>query len=366
MGFKNIFAGVYIENKPESLMPVKDIDFEKNVTYLKQTLAEKISDDAKNLDLIYNGSLLEDHVKLEDVLKPDAMVFCIRKQRKPDEIVSKSAEAEITTETINNTVGWFDQIARTQINVVSRVNILQAVISKYPEFRHNLGAQAFIRDSVLFSTLNKREVIEKVAKTYPIIVEAARFIVSTVKKEITKENSSQTVESFNSDSTNSSEEENFTGPNSSGENSSRNESRAISRRQLQAALAQINFGNAGPGSNSVNSLSNIAERNLGQQSERNVDSYLLNPASTESSNIETPEGAPSESASQSGDVSMSIADNTDNDDDIPAGYRDHQYANELRIMAQMGFVSYDDNIMYLNITNGDIENAINILMATMT
>ena len=83
----------------------------------------------------------------------------------------------------------FNVIAHTQINVNSRVNILQKVLAKYPEFRHNLGAQALIRDSVLFNTLHHPEVVKNISETYPIICEAAPFMVDTIKKELARSSS---------------------------------------------------------------------------------------------------------------------------------------------------------------------------------
>lgn len=78
------------------------------------------------------------------------------------------------------------EVTGTQINVQSRMNILQKILDEYPEFRRNLGAQALIRDSVLFNSLDKYDVIKKVSQNYPLICDAADFIVKTVKKEITK------------------------------------------------------------------------------------------------------------------------------------------------------------------------------------
>ncbi|XP_017481700.1 PREDICTED: uncharacterized protein LOC108370800, partial [Rhagoletis zephyria] len=229
--------------------------------------------------------------------------------------------------------------------------------------------------------------------------EAAPFMVDTIKKELAR-SSSTTLSEPATDSTNSSEEENSLGASTSNERSesgSQSENariRMISRQQLQAALARIGVG-------SVNSLSNIAQRNSDANSTSGTaatpdataatSAPLSNSASGErisSAMFRTELQRALESLSQrSNQVGGSGVSNTsqnaethqmdttesttadngagDESDDLPSQYRTHQYANELRTMAQMGLVNYEDNLVYLTIASGNIDVAVNLLMGAM-
>lgn len=140
------------------------------------------------IELVYNGSALDDDQKLEGVIHPNATVHCFRKTKKY--VPYKPTEQAAATAATAQVQELFNVTAHIQINVNSRVNILQKILAEYPEFRRNLGAQALIRDSVLFNTLHQPEVIKKISENYPIICEAAPFIVDTIKKELTRNTAS--------------------------------------------------------------------------------------------------------------------------------------------------------------------------------
>lgn len=393
----SLFAGIYLQDKPNEFLPLDDIDFDRNVNYLKEEIAKKVQCDATNLELIYKGSALKDENKLLETICPNGTVHCFNKTKQhlpyvPPEDVSSPAN-------ITRIHELFNVIAHTQINVNSRVNILQKVLVKYPEFRHNLGAQALIRDSVLFNTLHHPEVVKSVSETYPIICEAAPFMVDTIKKELAR-SSSTTLSEPATDSTNSSEEENSMSASTSNERpttasqSENSRIRMISRQQLQAALARIGVG-------SVNSLSNIAQRNSDNvnvpratgTSDATVDTSAPLSNSTSGERISSTmfrselqraleslsqrgsqvSGSGSSNSHQGRDsqqmdtTETSSMDNVTEDvsDELPPQYRSHQYANELRTMVQMGLLNYEDNLVYLTIASGNIDVAINLLMGSM-
>lgn len=199
------------------------------------------------------------------------------------------------------------------------------------------------------------------------------------------------------DSTNSSEEENSIGATSSspgtrgngggfvsagsGSQSENARIRMISRQQLQAALQQIELG-------SVNSLSNIAARNsdantvtagaaplsTSASGERISSALFRNelqralrslnqPATAAATDSTTAESTQAMDTTESSDSAQNTSD--DGSGEIPSRYRLNQYAEQLRTMAQMGFTNYEENLTFLNITNGNIENAVNLIMGSM-
>ncbi|KAM7346491.1 uncharacterized protein ACRADG_006400 [Cochliomyia hominivorax] len=387
----SIYAGLHLPNKPDEFITLKEIDFEKKVLNLKQQIAEMCQFEANKLEIIYNGLALNDETKLVEKLKPEAVVHCFQKTKKytPYEPSEKIREAE----SIESAQALFYNIGNLQINISCRFNILQKILAEYPEFRRNPAALALIRDSILFNTLHQPEVIKKVAEHYPIIVEASQFIVSTVRKELARNISASKFSEPATDSTNSSEEENSVGSNerssSRDEDSGRSQSenariRMISRQQLQAALAQIGYGSA-------NSLSNIAQRNSETSAAASATSEtsstpLSNSASGERISTDAfrneliralgslgqrTSGSPSNPtqdplAMDTSEQDQQSANTSFTDDgDIPLIYRSHPYAEQLRTMLQMGFLNHEENLNYLNLASGNIEQAVNLLMAAM-
>ncbi|XP_073828765.1 uncharacterized protein [Musca autumnalis] len=376
----SIYAGLHLPNKPDEFLTLDDVDLDKNVLHLKQQIAEKCKFQAEKLEVIYDGLALTDEEKLSETLKPVGdntihTVHCFQKTKKYTPYVP----SEKLKDAVDTAQSLFYTIGNIQINVSCRVNILQKILQEYPEFRRNSAALALIRDSVLFNTLHQPEVIKKIAEHYPIIIEAAPFIVSTVRKELARNGSSSKFSEPATDSTNSSEEENSVGSNergsrddeggsSGGRSQSENARiRMISRQQLQAALAQIDVGSA-------NSLSNIAQRN----SETSVAASASETTSTPLSSLASGERISADvlrnelqraldTLVQPMDTTEQQAVNTSvtDDGDIPAALRTHPYAEQLRTMQQMGFLNHEENLNFLNLANGNIEQAVNLLMAAM-
>lgn len=373
----SIYAGIHLPNKPDEFLKIEQIDLDKNVLHLKQQIAEKCQFQAENLEVICDGLQLTDEEKLSEALKPGAntihTVHCFQKTKKYTPYVP----SEKLKDAVDTAQSLFYTIGNIQINVSCRVNILQKILAEYPEFRRNSAALALIRDSVLFNTLHQPEVVKKIAEHYPIIIEAAPFIVSTVRKELARSGSSSKFSEPATDSTNSSEEENSVGSNERGSrddeggSSARSQSetariRMISRHQLQAALAQIGFGSA-------NSLSNIAQRN----SETSVAASASETTSTPLSSSASGERISADelqraldtlnTMNQPMDTTEQQAVNTSvtDDGDIPSALRTHPYAEQLRTMQQMGFLNHEENLNFLNLANGNIEQAVNLLMAAM-
>lgn len=136
-------------------------------------------------DICYLGNMLDDDTKLSATMKPNALVHCFRKIKGYTPYVPPAA-SDINTKHIQE---LFSLTSHLQISVTSRFNILQKILAEYPEFRRNLGAQALIRDSVLFNMLHEPEVVQNLVRDYPLICEAASFIVDTIRKELARNSS---------------------------------------------------------------------------------------------------------------------------------------------------------------------------------
>ncbi|XP_055850081.1 uncharacterized protein LOC129914747 [Episyrphus balteatus] len=367
-----LLAGIHIQDKPNEFIHLDNIDLDQSVLYLKTEIGKKIDMPPESLEVVHYGLILKDDESISDI-DPYATVHVFKKTKRCEPYVPNLPE-----DYENEVHSLFNVISNIQINVNSRVNILQKILAEYPEFRRNLGAQALIRDSVLFNTLHQPEVVKNIAEKYPIICEAAAFIVETVKKELAR--NSNYIAEIVSDTTTSSEEENSGTPANQSEQA---RIRRISRHQLAAALQQA-------GTTSMNSLSDIAQRNTGATDSgsgtnpqtpqapaggRILSSTFSNALAralgalgannaNSSNSTETPEGSNNEAMQWMDSDPLDVPSPSDDINDLPARYREHQYADQLRLMSQMGFTNYAENISYLTITNGNVENAVNLIMGT--
>ncbi|XP_060646156.1 uncharacterized protein LOC132784512 [Drosophila nasuta] len=414
-----VYCGVHVKNKLSDFHPLHNIDLEQNVAYLKKIITQQLQlqFDANELDVCYLGKILDDDSKLSNAMKPNAIVHCFRKM-KGYEPYQPPPASDINTKHIQE---LFSLTSHLQISVTSRFNILQKILVEYPEFRRNLGAQALIRDSVLFNMLHEPEVVQNLVRDYPLICDAASFIVDTIRKELARNSSApQFQEQAASESTTSSEEENSLGAGSSSSGGSSSTAavnvaaaaaanrrdelaniRQISRQQLANALARVDMS-------SFNSLSNIAQRNvdeaLGDDQPQTSAGAGNNTASTASTTAaggatsaisselfrnelarafqslqsqQPPTATATNAPVENMDVETAdhdAADDPEDDDDAVAGddsdvlprcYRRHRFTDQLRTMAAMGFINHTQNVNYLTLADGNVEHAINLLMLGM-
>ncbi|XP_020817452.1 uncharacterized protein LOC110191063 [Drosophila serrata] len=405
-----------LKNKLSDVHPLHNIDLERDVAYLKELVTKELQlqFDANELEIIHHGKVLEDADTLSRSLQPNAVIHCFRKTKRYTPYVPP-VSSEINTKHIQE---LFSLTSHLQISVTSRFNILQKILAEYPEFRRNLGAQALIRDSVLFNMLHEPEVVQNLVRDYPLICEAAPYIVDTIRKELARNSSAtQFQEQAASESTTSSEEENSLGAGSSSSGGSggtavaaaaaanrRDEManiRQISRQQLANALANVT---------SFNSLSNIAQRNAdealhGDERPRTSSSAPLvgsvpgagagsSSGATGTSSITSElfrnelarafqslsqqqpavENMEVEAGGGAAAAAVTPSDAVDDDDDgdggddsdvLPRCYRRHRFTEQLRTMAAMGFINHTQNVNYLTLADGNVEHAINLLMLGM-
>ncbi|KAI8046081.1 uncharacterized protein LOC128264464 [Drosophila gunungcola] len=407
-----------LKNKLSDVHPLHNIDLERDVAYLKALVTKEmqLQFDASELEIIHHGRVLEDADTLSRSLQPNAVIHCFRKTKRYSPYVPPAA-SEINTKHIQE---LFSLTSHLQISVTSRFNILQKILAEYPEFRRNLGAQALIRDSVLFNMLHEPEVVQNLVKDYPLICEAAPFIVDTIRKELARNSSAtQFQEQAASESTTSSEEENSLGAGSSSSGGSSSTAvaaaAAANRRDEMANIRQISrqqLANALANVTSFNSLSNIAQRNAdealqgderprttsaplaavggglgtgagsssGPSSSGSISSELFRnelarafqslaqqqPSPVETMDVESAVAPVPES------VASATADDVDDEDDggddsdvLPRCYRRHRFTEQLRTMAAMGFINHTQNVNFLEISDGNVEHAINLLMLGM-
>lgn len=294
--------------------------------------------------MIYCGKPISDALSLESQsIKPGCTIHAMQKVPKEE----PPQKVSISTEQKQRIVAQFQTFLSSNFQRISRPEVLQEILDEYPGFHSNLGALAFLRDPILLSSMQDPENIEKILENYSILVEAAPFIAKVLKgAEKSKKDASTEVYTGDdqSDSSSGSESPLPTNPD-------RSTPRRITRQQLGAALALAEY-------TSRNSLSNIAQRNL----DENAEGSEQNPAPGPSS------------GSRSRPISTSMLNDVlariNPTPGTPAGATDapqippaQQYAAELQRMREMGFLDDQVNLQALQLCNGDVETAINLVFS---
>lgn len=59
------------------------------------------------------------------------------------------------------------------------------MLDAYPEFHHNLGAFAILKDAILIGRMSSNETVKEIAKHYPILIRSAEFVTKTMKEYLT-------------------------------------------------------------------------------------------------------------------------------------------------------------------------------------
>jgi hypothetical protein len=275
---------------------------------------------------------------------------------------------------------------------ISRPEVIQQIFSKHPELQRDIVAMSFLKDPILLSNLQNPDTVRNMAENHRILVEAADSIckaLKSVKATVAIEPQLPTRQSFEdlSDSSSSSSE-------NLQQASTSNAAVRITQDYLRRSLEQARLNQ--------NSLANISQRNLSQDSgsnqispssssssvpnRRNIisNSMVMNAidevlrarrsetdifganqsaSSTRSSSV-APENPQEEPESQEQEVEQ-----MDEDDSAERDARDIEmitsFQTQLRQMEDMGLTNKAANIQALMVCNGNLEAAVNLVLAEM-
>ncbi|GAB0094809.1 hypothetical protein DMENIID0001_101350 [Sergentomyia squamirostris] len=352
-----------IHNKYERFA-VNNVLLSSNCVSLKMEIAKKVKISTENIQLIYCGRPISDGQSLESQgVKPGVTIHAMHRAALK---IDRSAEVNeerpnLTPEQKRRIVMQFQTLQNSHFHRISRPEILQEILQEYPAFHSNLGALSFLRDPVLLSSMQDPDNLEKISENYSILLEAAPFIAKVLKKKEEKTKSTDAQpELFAGDDqlsdSSSSSDSLLPSPSTS------NNPRRITRQQLVSALAMASNSNS-----SRNSLSNIAQRNLDQNAA--AEASEQNPAPGPSSNSGSYRMI---STSMLNDVLSRISSgattsqpsataSTEPAQAVPAPAQ--QYTAELQRMREMGLLDDQVNLQALQLCNGDVEAAINLVFS---
>lgn len=220
-------------------------------------------------------------------------------------------------------------------------------MKQYPAIRDDLGALAILRDPILLSSMKTVENFQEIAKQYPIFLQAAPAIAEILNK-LDSTKVARVPEFDDSESSSSSSEDltsntsNAPGNNNNNNNSITNNnnvgggtSRPITQRQLADALAFV--GAAFRSAQAGGAASNREPMELSPE--------VVEPPATVAS-------------SSGGQPPVAEAGN------VAAADARTQYSQELVQMREMGLIDEEVNLQALQICNGDLEAAINLVFSS--
>ncbi|XP_055683105.1 ubiquitin-like protein 7 [Lutzomyia longipalpis] len=332
---------------------VNNVVLSSNCDELRTEVARKVKIAAQEIELIYCGRPLSNGQSLESQgIKPGVTIHAMQKY--PES--SSPKRPSFTSKQKGQISMQFRTLLSSHFQRISRPEVLQEILDEYPGFYSNLGALAFLRDPILLSSIQDVDNIDKILENYSIVIEAAPFIAKVLKgAEKTKADTPQEGYAGDDQLSDSSSSSDSILPSTSTSGTARSTPRRITRQQLGAALALAEY-------TSRNSLSNIAQRNL----DENTESGEPNPAP-----------GPSNS-SRSGPISTSMLNDVLSRISSPPGAAQQtpeatpaaqpvapaqQYAAELQRMREMGFLDDQVNLQALQLCNGDVETAINLVFS---
>uniref|UniRef100_A0A336M1D8 CSON015405 protein n=1 Tax=Culicoides sonorensis TaxID=179676 RepID=A0A336M1D8_CULSO len=321
-----------------------------------------------NFKFVFRGIVLKDDVPLKNQgIKRGSVIQVIKSEKK------KKSEAKMLTKftesEVQEVIWMYRSITASNFHKASRPEFLRKVLEKYPQLRNNLTAISILRDPVLLATMGNPDTVRRMAEENRDLIDATKFIVETLTSKSMQLLSFAEEPTDDMDSSSSSDDQNMV--------LSRTNHR-ITSTQLAQALGQV-FAS---GPNSSNSLANISQRNLtetpnveGSSSSsssnnttpnRITSSMFLNALSevlrstrsnNEVRNLTNPFNENANEESQSNNVENTPRQESSNTSQPP------MFLSELQQMREMGLTDTELCLQALMICNGDLENAVNLVLS---
>lgn len=273
-----------------------------------------------------------------------------------------------------------------------------AIFKKHPELEKDIVALSFLKDPILLSNLQNPDTVRKMAEHHRILIDAAEDICKALKtvKTTPQTDSIATQQNFDQDFSDSS--------SSSSEGTSPRQPNTSAGRRITSELLRRSLAAAAGSQSNENSLANISQRNINQGISPSTSSSAI-PSSSSAANrrnfisssmfmdamnevlrsrrSETELFAPPLSTSQSEEMresseepnlsrQESLDDHQMEDDENARAAQDARdvemiasFQNQLRQMEDMGLNNKAANIQALMVCNGNLEAAVNLVLAEM-
>ncbi|XP_051157872.1 ubiquitin-like protein 7 [Leptopilina boulardi] len=337
---------------------ISDVNLKNKVEELRNEAAGKTNLQKDTFELIYCGCILEDDTTLESCgLKNGAMIHVLRKKI-PEEPAHVKPFSDNNITQLASAFRSFNEnpALRSALHRLSkRPEVIENIISSSPGLGQDTVAIAMLQDPDLMAHFTDPATVKRIAELHPLLVEAAQHISTAVHEEAHNaatntdpSNSTASTTAYSYSLDNLSDDEEMAGDSSQSSDSTQPSllnrypsNSAVTTAQLAAALSRTGargFPYSG-GTLSSSSSSSRASRNSGvitteMFSQAMQQAFAFNP----SSNVSTP-STPT-SPPQSVDIQRQLAQ-----------------------MHEIGLLDDSVNLQALQITNGDVQAAIELVFS---
>lgn len=272
---------------------------------------------------------------------------------------------------------------------ISRPEVAKMIFDAHPELKKDVIAMSILKDPILLSNLQNPETVRKLAQHHRVLIEASDTIVKALKsaKNLTEALPAAPVQPIDdlSDSSSSSSGSERNSPQASGSNRANRITHEYLRQSLAAAaqgrnslsnISQRNLSQAGSGSNPISPSTSsgsvpTGHRFISSSMFMNAMNEVLrasrrpDPGTADASLDEQnqdgsmpaqPEEAPAVEESMEEDREAQDA----RDIEMIAGFQ-----TQLKQMEDMGLRNKAQNIQALMVCSGNLEAAVNLVLAEM-
>lgn len=343
--------GISMILKNFKLSRIENIDFDISVDSFKNRVAEEINFPKEAIELTYCGTILEDSSTLKsNGLREGFVVNVMQKKERANPATSLPVSDETG---IQELVRVFQILAtrnayRRVLQKLNKPEVLENIISTTPGLSEDPIAVVILQHPELIAKLGDLNAVEKVVEQHPSLAYAARNLVAAVQSEVpTSPSTSASAANLSNNISyvvGSDDEEmeimgNGDSQNRTLESSDDGEQpvNLITTSQVAAALANTSaLGTAGRSSGGA--ISNITPEMM---------SAALQQAIASTSTASTPSTA---------SASTSTSTPTETKEDSPVTLA------KLEELRKLGFTNDAMNIQALQIANGDLETAVNLIL----
>lgn len=268
---------------------------------------------------------------------------------------------------------------------ISRPEVAKMIFDEHPELQKDVVAMSILKDPILLSNLQNPETVRKVAQHHRVLIEASDTIVKALKtaKNLTESPQVVSVQPMTdelSDSSSSSSGSERNSPQASGSGRGNRITHELLRQSLAAAtqgrnslsnISRRNLAQAGGESNSISPSTSSGSVPTGHRFISSsmfmnaMNEVLLANRRANPSVIETPA---EEQVQESPAPPPAEEESMEEDRDVQDA-RDIEmitsFQTQLKQMEDMGLRNKATNIQALMVCNGNLEAAVNLVLAEM-
>ncbi|KAL7302114.1 hypothetical protein TKK_0005341 [Trichogramma kaykai] len=411
----NLLLGVRLDLSDKlTLLTLSDVDLGEKVEKLREATAMRAAVAKDSFDLIYCGSLLKNDSTLQSYgLKHGSMIHVMAKRP-----LSPEKKEEKPLRNAQNAFSSFVNNPLLEIAVrrmAKKTEVVDKIIAQTPDLQKDAVAIAILQDPDLVTYFGDPETAESLDKEHPALVKAADLIVKAVNEEAQNFAASSRHLSMNNSSASSSQwstmeslsdDDEMAGDSSQSSDSPQAQPggprtypaisaahvlHAITRaRRSAAAAAAMSSMTGGTSSGGASGSGPTAGPSTGLQTNGGgiITAEMFNQAienafasvpalsnvglaaPAAASSLSTPTSTTTPTFASSGFTAAAAATaNSSNGDNSPASSSVSSVQNlqqQITLMNEMGLHDDAINLQALQVTNGDVQAAIELVLNALT